>query len=123
MTRVVAVLLLLACCRKDNPMGAELSALSAAGHTAADFASSEPRDFQAAACQSGTLDKIPAVLCRYDSADALAQGQQRAEAWLGQAPTGVILRRDLYLLILSDRDRIDPNGRVLAALSHSFRRK
>ena len=128
MTRARAALLPLlllaaAGCGQKKGLAAELSALQAAGHSTAGFAATEARPFQAKACQAGTLERVSAVLCEYGSVEALALGQQGAEEWIGQAAAGVVLRRDLYLLALADRDRADPNGRAVAAIGKTFRRQ
>lgn len=114
---------LLVGCSKPPGVAAELAALQAAGHGAAGFADSDARPFSAKACRAGTLDRVAAVLCEYGSAEALSLGQQGAEAWIGEATTGVVLRRDLYLLALADRDRADPSGRAVSKLAKTFRRK
>lgn len=118
-----ALLLLSAGCSKPKGIGAELDALRAAGHSLGDFKDSDAAPWQAKRCQSGTVDKLAAVLCEYPSPEALALGQAAADAWIGQALTGTALRRDLLLLAIADRDRTDLNGKAMAALARSFRQR
>jgi hypothetical protein len=124
MTRALCILLLAlaAACSKPTGIQAELLALRAAGHPPAGFQAVDATPFKAQTCQGGTIDRFAAVLCEYKSPDALGLGQQAAEGWIGQAVTGVVLRRDLFLLALADRDRVDPSGKALSALAKAFRR-
>ncbi len=109
-------------CSKQRGVAGEIAALKEAGRTPGPFSAIPAGPFQARSCQAGTLDKIAAVLCEYGSADAAALGQPGAEGWIGQAVTGVVLRRDLYLLALADRDLADRNGKTILAISRAFRR-
>lgn len=116
-------LLLVAGCGKGSGVAAELSALKDGGHAVGEFTDTDPAPLHAKACKTGTLDKVPALLCEFASADAVSMGQSGVEAWLGQTATGVVLRRDLFLLGLSDRERADPNGKAISKLRRTFQKK
>jgi hypothetical protein len=109
-------------CDKEKGLKGEISALTGAGHTAAGFAASDPAPLRAKTCQAGTIDRLAALLCQFETADAVSGGQAGAEAWIGQAMTGVVLRREAFLLALADREQVDRNGKLLAAITRSFKR-
>ena len=104
-------------------MAGELAALRSAGHEVGEWKDSEAPPFHARRCQAGTIDKIDAQLCEYPSADALPLGRSAGDAWIGQAATGVVLQREQVLLMLADRNRVDPQGKAIAKISRSFRRQ
>lgn len=109
-------------CDKDKGLKGEITALTSAGHAVAGFAPSDPAPLRARSCQAGTIDQLAALLCHFESAEAVSAGQTGAEAWIGKALTGVVLRREAFLLALADRGQVDRNGKALSAIARSFKR-
>lgn len=118
----VGCALFLLACSKGKGIEAELAQLRGAGHSLSEFKDSEPKDWHAQRCQSGTIDKIAATVCEYVSPEALAMGQGAGDAWIGRAASGLVLRHELVLVGLADRDRADPNGKALSAIARTVRR-
>lgn len=73
-------------------------------------------------CQTGTIDQISTLLCEYQSPESAALGQAAAEAWFGETSTALVLRRDLLVLGLSDRNHVDAQGKTISTLAKIFRR-
>ncbi len=99
-------------------------ALAGAGLHVEGFADSEPRALAATRCRAGRIERILALLCSYATDDAVRHGRRAAEAFLGDAPTGVVLERpgaERALLVLADRDRADRSGRALQKIARAFR--
>lgn len=113
---------LLSGCGKGKGIEAELANLRGGGHTLSEFKDSDPKEWHAQRCQSGTIDKLAATLCEYVSAEAATLGQGAGDAWIGRAHSGTVLRRELILIGLADRDRVDVNGKALAAAARTIRR-
>ena len=111
----------LAGCGKSGIEG-ELIHFRQGGHAVAAFADSDPSSFGAKKCQGGTLDQIPALLCEFGSSDSAAAAQPAAERWGGDIGTVLVLRRGELLFAAADRNKADPNGKILVALAKSFRR-
>lgn len=116
----VAVLAATGCGKKG--VDGELVTLREAGRSVEGFADTDAAPLGAKRCQTGSLDKVPALLCEYKSAEAAASGQAAAENWVGQSNTGLVLRRETMLLALADRSRVDPHGKAIAGLAKVFRR-
>lgn len=119
----VLTLLWLAGCGRGHGLSAELAALRDDGLAVGEFrAVADPGPLRARACTSGTVERVAALLCEYAGADAASLGQAGAEAWVGQAITGVVLRRDLFLLALADRDQADLHGKAIVKIRQAFQR-
>jgi hypothetical protein len=106
----------------NKGIGNELHVFKEAGRAVSEFADVDGSALQAKKCQAGTIDNIAALLCEYASLEKANQGQAAAENWLGETSTGLVLRRELLLLALSDRNHTDPNGKAISAISKLFRR-
>ena len=108
------------CGRKG--ISSELAAFKDAGRTLSDFAEQDPAAMHAKRCQTGTIDQISTLLCEYQSPESAALGQAAAEAWFGETSTALVLRRDLLVLALSDRNHVDAQGKTISTLAKIFRR-
>jgi len=66
-------------------------------------------------CQSGTIESIDVLLCNFATpADARA-AEDPALGWVGQA-TGMAQARGSALIVLADRKKSDPSGRLINKL-------
>lgn len=72
-----------------------------------------------ASCKQGTIRGLEVVLCRYDSADAAAAAQPAGRALIGKT-TGAALAEGEFLLVVADRDKADPHGKVLNQIARRF---
>ena len=108
-------------CGKKGISG-ELQVFKDGGRTVSEFTDTDAGPLGAKKCQSGTIDKVAALLCEYGSPEAAAKGQSAAEGWFGETSTALVLRRELVLLALSDRSHADPNGKAISAIAKLFRR-
>ncbi len=59
------------------------------------------------------------TLCEYDDEEAAKKAEHRGLGLIGSR-TGVALARDKTLLVIADKDNIDPSGRVLNKVSKLF---
>jgi hypothetical protein len=85
------------------------------------LATQDAARFSAKRCVAGPIEGIDAVICEYASADAVQRGKLSAEAWVGQAVTGVALDNRLTVLGLADRGRVDPNGKLIHRITAAYR--
>jgi hypothetical protein len=108
-------------CAKKGISG-ELQMFKDGGRTVSEFTDTDAGALHAKKCQTGTIDRVAALLCEYGSPDQASQGQAAAEGWFGETGTALVLRRELVLLALSDRGHVDPNGKVISAIAKLFRR-
>jgi len=120
MLGLVACLVGMVACGKSDPLEGEVKALETAGLTSIDLKETDAAALQASSCKAGTVEQLSALLCSYESADAAKAGKAPAEAWLGDALTGVVLRREGLLLALADEKSIDPNGKTMAKVAKLF---
>ena len=111
----------LAGCGKKGIAG-ELAVFKDGGRSVSEFSDLDPSALHAKKCQTGTIDNIAALLCEYESPETATQGQTAAEEWFGETGTGLVLRRELVLLGLSDRSHVDKNGKAMSTISKLFRR-
>jgi hypothetical protein len=123
---LIAALACAAGCHKEpeGPSQAKIKqatdAMTAAGFKADAMTDADPKGFSAQKCTYGKLEGLEAVLCEYGSAEAVQAGQKSAQAWLGDAPTAVVLPNGLALLTVVDRTRADPNGKTMHKLTQAF---
>ncbi len=108
-------------CSKKGISG-ELQMFKDGGRAVSEFSDTDPGPLHAKKCQTGTIDKIAALVCEYGSPELVSKGQEAAEGWFGETGTALVLRRELVLLALSDRSHADPNGKLISAIAKLFRR-
>ena len=108
-------------CSKKGISG-ELQMFKDGGRTVSEFSDTDPGPLHAKKCQTGTIDRVDALLCEYGSPELVSKGQEAAEGWFGETGTALVLRRELVLLALSDRSHADPNGKQISAIAKLFRR-
>jgi len=118
---LVASLALGAGCGKSGIEG-ELERFRSSGHQVAQFAETDPAALGAKKCQAGAIDQVSVLLCEYSNSDVAGQSQPAAERWGGEIGTVVILRRGPLMFTAADRNKVDPNGKTISALSKVFRR-
>jgi hypothetical protein len=108
---------------KKDGLSDELESLISAGLSPVAFGPvTSPIPAGAIACQAGSFDKLSALMCSFPSADAAMAGQPDAETWLGTALTGTVVRRDLVLLAIADREQANPSGKQISKIAQVFRR-
>src|SRR4051794_39811430 len=102
---LVAALGLAGCSKKG--ISGELQVFKDGGRAVSEFSDLDPSALHAQKCQSGTIDNVATLLCEYKSSEAITQGQAAAEEWFGETSTALVLRRELLLIALSDRNHTD----------------
>lgn len=66
-------------------------------------------------CQSGTVEQLDVLICNFATpADAKA-AQDAGNGWIGTA-TGASQAHGAALIVLADRKKTDPNGRMINRL-------
>lgn len=118
---VLAGALLLVGCGKKG-IESELQAFKDAGRNVSTFTESNAAALGAQRCQTGTIDGVQTLLCEFGSSDAATAGLPSAQSWLGEVQSGLVLRRDLVILALADRNGADPSGQSMSSLIKIFRR-
>lgn len=101
---------------------AELQTFKDAGRNVSAFTDTNAAALGAQRCQTGTLDGVQTLLCEFGSSEAATAGLPAAQLWLGDAHSGLVLRRDLVILALADRNEADPSGQSMSSLIKIFRR-
>jgi len=66
-------------------------------------------------CQSGTIENVDVLLCNFATPAEAKAAEEPALAWVGQA-TGTAQSRGAALVVLADRKKSDPNGRLINKL-------
>ena len=66
-------------------------------------------------CQSGAIESVDVLLCNFATPDEAKAAEDPALAWVGQA-TGAAQARGAALIVLADRKKSDPNGRLINKL-------
>ena len=66
-------------------------------------------------CQSGTVEGIDVLLCNFPTAAEAKAAEDAGLAWVGQA-TGASQARGAALVVIADRKKADPNGRLINRL-------
>lgn len=108
-------------CGKKGISG-ELEVFKEGGRKVAEFSDIDASSLEAKKCQAGSIDNVAALLCEYKTPEAATKGQAAAESWFGETSTALVLRRELLILGLSDRNHVDPNGKAISAIAKIFRR-
>jgi hypothetical protein len=96
------------------------SALSSAGFKLDKFSATSGGRFAANTCASGTLDGVEAVICDYGEGVASQTAKTAAEDWIATAETGTVLTRGHTMLALADRQKTDPNGKVIHRATKAY---
>jgi hypothetical protein len=83
----------------------------------------EPDNWSAGACSRGTVTGIDVLICEYATDEALAVGEKKIMSdWAEESvATGAVLHASRTTLAIADRNKADPNGRVIARLIKTFR--
>lgn len=124
LARGLTLLLLLsnlACSRSKAAQ--TLAVFEESGHAVDGFRDIDGAPLGAKKCQTGTIDRLAALLCEYVNPEAASMEQRAAEGWFGSSVTVLVLRRGETLFAVADRSHIDPEGKIMTALSRSFRRQ
>lgn len=66
-------------------------------------------------CQSGTIEGIELLLCNFASPAEAKAAEDAGLAWVGST-TGASQARGAALIVLADRKKADPNGRMINRL-------
>ena len=102
---------------------AVLKAWNAAGFDATAVENIEPGIWQAGSCSRGMVASLDVLLCEYAADEALANGEKKVMTdWQAEnVPTGAIVRTSRTLLAVSDPNKVDPTGKIIAGLIKTFR--
>jgi hypothetical protein len=122
--RLGAVLLLTMACNRPTQGGVRLKqvndGLISAGFKLDSFQPTEPGRFSAQKCVQGTLDGVDSVVCEYGSVEAVTLGKKAGEDWIAQATTGAVLVNGNTMLLVADRGRVDPNGKLMHKITQAY---
>jgi hypothetical protein len=66
-------------------------------------------------CKTGTVEGIEVLLCNFPTAAEAKAAEDAGLAWIGQA-TGASQARGAALVVIADRKKSDPNGRMINRL-------
>src|SRR5262245_53991597 len=66
-------------------------------------------------CQSGTIENLDVLLCNFPTPAEAKAAEEPALGWIGQT-TGTAQARGAALVVLADRKKSDPNGRMINKL-------
>jgi hypothetical protein len=66
-------------------------------------------------CQAGAIEGLDLLLCNFATPSEAVAAEPQGEAWIGQA-TGSSQARGAGLIVLADRKKADPNGRLINKL-------
>lgn len=71
-------------------------------------------------CQQGTVDALDVIVCEYSSEDAAKRAQKAGLRQVGAA-TGLALASGPLLLVVTDREGVDPSGKTINNVTRVFR--
>ncbi len=71
-------------------------------------------------CTRGKVNGIETTVCQYASESDAAAAQPRGLGMVGRA-TGASLAEGRLLLVVADRKKVDPSGRVINKMTRVFR--
>lgn len=115
----------LAGCKKPPPEALRVvdvqAGLSKAGLKLGAFQPTDAARFSAQKCEAGTVEALETVVCEYGSDEAVREGKRGGEGWIAAAVTGVALENGRTLLVLADRGRADPNGKLIHRITQAYR--
>ena len=66
-------------------------------------------------CQGGTIESLDVLICSFATPAEAKAAEDPGLAWIGSA-TGVSQARGSALVVLADRKKADPNGRMINRL-------
>jgi hypothetical protein len=66
-------------------------------------------------CQSGTVESLDALVCSFGSPAEAKAAEDQGLSWIGSA-TGASQAHGSALIVLADRKKADPNGRMINRL-------
>jgi len=72
-------------------------------------------------CWAGSTSGIETTLCRYSEGAAAKNAEKSGLAVVGNV-TGVSLANGNWLLVIADRNKSDPNGKVINKIANVFRK-
>jgi hypothetical protein len=111
-------------CKKPTEGGVRLKQINdsfvSAGFKLDSFQPADPGRFSAQKCVAGSLDGVDTVVCEYGSAEAVTMGKKAGEDWVAQATTGAVLANGNTLLLVADRSRVDPNGKLIHKITQAY---
>jgi hypothetical protein len=112
-------LAMIAACSKDHgkaatPRDAVLDAWKADKHVPAAPLTAAKVDF-AGDCQTGAIENLDVLLCNLGSQTDATAAENAGLAWVGSV-TGASQARGAALIVLADRKKADPSGRMINKL-------
>lgn len=120
MTRYAVLALLIAACGSKAESADDIvDAWKAAGMATTVFEARDGADLGGGRCEAGRVDGLHVIVCRYDEAEAAKAATSAGLKVVGDA-TGAALPADRLLLVVADRDRVDPSGRAIHKLTTTF---
>ena len=119
----IATLLALAACGDDASRSASpadtIAAWRSAGLTPAAFAPLTGEPGLGDTCVRGTVDGVDTTLCRYADDAAARAARPAGLAAIGET-TGAALIAGPVLLVVADRQHVDPSGRTINRITRTF---
>ena len=96
-----------------------VAAWKAAGFESSEFQPMAGAGIAGGTCVAGQVNKLEAVLCRYQD-EAAAKGAEAAGfTYIGET-TGTALSKGSHLLVIADRNKADPSGKTLDKVAKTF---
>ena len=129
---ILAILLLAACDKGDGTASAASDKATPAGaagviakwrEAGLEVTAFDPADgekYGGGECKAGQVNGVDAVLCLYASPEAAEQAQPAGLQVVGLA-TGASLVAGKQLLVITDRRKVDPEGRTINQATRIFR--
>jgi hypothetical protein len=105
---------------KSSKADGMIEAWRKAGLTPAVFTALEDESLAPGKCQQGKVDGVSVVLCEYPDAAAARAAYEAGLGRVGES-TGLPMAADALLLIVSDPDQDDPEGRKMNKIATTFR--
>jgi hypothetical protein len=116
--RLAVLLLALAACSKDGAKGPSsregvVAAWKKGGLEASKL---EPAKTDVGKdCAAGTVSKLDVLVCTFPSAAEAKAAEDKGLAWVGDT-TGASRALGVTLVVVADRKKADPNGKVINQL-------
>jgi hypothetical protein len=125
MRTILILCLALAACGDDDQAAPDTAgdvagAWRSAGLNVTGFAATDGRALGGGECARGKVDDIEVTLCRYNTEDAAKAAQPAGLELVGQT-TGSALASGKFLLVVSDRDKTDPEGKRINQIIQTYR--
>ena len=96
-----------------------VSTWSKAGFDTTAFKDVDAKSFAAAQCKAGKVDGLHVTLCEFEEAKAAEDAKDKGLKSLGDV-TGVALVKAKTMMLVADKDKVDPSGRQINKIAKAF---